>query len=253
MPFYKKKVIRKKPFSKTKKVYKKKGTRMYPRRRYKRAEKIALTVMSDIGNQAYFTPLAGKIGSLTPNFQTSDTTSLTLESQVITQEAFYYKGIFRQCRVKKIKVELIPEKWVPSGITDTSPITDGEKPRIHWINDDGSTAQSWDTSIDVDEAQSISGYKQREFTKNMTFWIKPYYKPPYGTSDQLEQFTSKYATISNWIPCKRGLGGTAPVDNPFRTPPGNLYFGFTNVKAGFRYRTITTTYWEFKDPYYVPP
>lgn len=170
-------------------------------------------------------------------------------------------GQFGYVRFKWIKVELIPEKWQASTIvsTGTSPnLTDGEKPEIHWVNDDGSFFQDLKDqmtlvnnnitgtySIPVNRARQYSkaSYKSRDFTKNMKFFIKMYQKQAY---DSVKNYTS----ASRWI----RTNPSDPSQNVFWVPSQNFFFGIsgtvsdTNVSTNFKYKEHVSFCCEFKQP-----
>lgn len=234
---------------------KKKTPRRRTRRTYRRRRKFTDNTISVVlpnlnSEQAYFTPTVAKVGSLTNGLQTSDTVERAGAYSYIAGQAGValpafenYASIFRYCRIKWLKVQLIPEKWMAVTLADqASGAEDGEKPRIHWINDDGSFKE-WQSgiSVSVEEAETFGNrvYKSRQFTKSMTFYVKPYYR--LGTAGQ------KYNSYASW----EATGTTLPLF----TNNLNLWFGFTNTPTGWKYKTIITACVAFKDPYteYVPP
>lgn len=191
-----------------------------------------------------------KLDILTPFCQVAPTGTQTpfqyLQGSLAHQN---YYGIFRYYRIKWLKVQFIPEKWMAVTLTDqASGAEDGEKPRIHWIADDGSFNQ-WQTatspsSVALQEAETFGSrvMKTRQFTKTFTFWVKPYFR----INPELQG--NSYATYSKWQP-------TNTPSLPALNDNKNLWFGFSNVPTGFTYRTVISACVCYKDPYteYIPP
>lgn len=226
-----------------------KGRRTYRRRRKFTDNTISVVLPNLNSEQAYFTPIAEKVDSLTSTIQYSDTQSRDgafsyISGNAVALPAYEnYASTFRYSRIKWLKITLIPEKWMAVTLTDqASGAEDGEKPRIHWINDNGDFAL-WQSAnnVSVQEAETFGNrlYKSRQFTKTMSFYVKPYYR--LGTAG------STYNSFARWTPNYSTL--------PLFTTNTNLWFGFSNVPTGWKYKTIISACIAFKDPYteYVPP
>lgn len=136
-------------------------------------------------------------------------------------------------RVSKIIVKLIPEVFDANTVVGTA----GEKPKIHWIQDNGETnyyingTNNAYSTLTVDQARSHPRYRFREFTKPVTFVITPFI---YQGRDKLLSY-NKYSPTN--------------VNSPSYMADCNpLHFGFTNLPSGFTYKTELTFYITYKDP-----
>lgn len=220
-----------------------------PRNYLTRDQTITMTLETPDQEQAYLPVDASHLDLLSSTITTS-TTSLELSRILVECVGFRdYTSMFRWMRVSRIKVKLIPETWTASttvGNADPN-LTDGEKPSIHWINDDGSVGSvtgSPNLSIPIADSYGKLVKKERLFTKPMTFSIKPYYRTT-GTDAQLA--SPKYISSNQW----RAVVSNSIVKG-LVVPERNFYFGFTNVPDGFKYKTVVEFTVTFKQPYVIP-
>lgn len=225
--------------------------RRIPRNYLTRDQTITMTLETPNQEQEYFPVDASHLDQLysrpTTSAGSNEALSIVLASCVGFKE---YASMFRWMRVSRIKVKLIPETWnATTTVGNADPnLTDGEKPTIHWINDDGAVGtltSGVGISIPVADSYGKAVKKERLFTKPMTFNIKPYYRTS-GFSGSITD--PKYISSNQW----RGIN---PVDlNAYGLviPEKNLYYGFTNVPVGFQYKTVIEMTVTFKQPYVIP-
>ncbi len=181
---------------------------------------------------------------------TSIATNHSLKDIVRNSSGFFNcLSNFKQIRFKWIKLKLIPEKWNAATLISSATLADGEKPELHWINDDGTfyreNANATDpqlVGIDTARENVKRKYKTRQFTKDMTFFIKPYSKNDY-------QSDKKYTTCSSW---QETLGDQAVA--VFKIPKSNFYYGVSGaasdplVNDNFKWQEHLSFCCEFKDP-----
>lgn len=248
MPYQKKKSLtaKKKPDAKkkTKPRYRKKVTWVNPS--LKTNQTVQVCFRTEDAKRKYFTVESLKQNQLTTTFQINDTISETLADNISSDArlATLFDN-FRWYRVYAIKVKLIPEKYQAAVLVDNpaNGLLDGEKPKIHWILDDGSayvSAARWTTDdlrLTIPEAETHQKYHTREFTKDMTFWIRPYRK-------NLSIESDSYVSANTWTPTSVQHLAT---DLNYRLPNYNLIFGFTDVPPEFKYRTEIDYYFCLKD------
>ena len=249
MPFYKKRTnYRKKPkYRRKRKNYAmtKRRKSYVPRYRRFKDQTIQFTFENTGLERAYFHYGTEKQNQLTNTFFNGTTGFETLQLIIQNNPAFI-KAIdcFRSVRFTNFKVTLIPEKWDAATLVSSATLADGEKPEIHFINDDGTTYQELGTlPIPIDEARDLPKrlYKSRIFDKNMVFNIKPYAKTSVFTN-------RKYDTASVWQPANTATNAA------YWVPIGNLLWGITGaasdplVNDNFKVKTHIQWTCQFKDP-----
>lgn len=246
---YLKRYKKRMPYRKPVRKYKKKQPRRVARKTkswvnppMKVNQTLQYVFRSDDAYRKYFAPATRKNGSLSVDYQTSDSTAVTLSNLIATDNRLVELfGNFRWFRIQAVRVQLIPEKWDASTlITSGGSFEAGEKPRVHFINDEGSTliSNGGVSQISIADAETYGAkYKTSNFEKNFTFWLKPYHKELNTTS------SDSYNTMNIWTTT---LNPSTVLEN--RLPPGNLFFGFSDVPANFKYRTIVDYYFVFKEP-----
>lgn len=231
----------------------KKKTRARPKKKvvrkktYRRNVNLNDTIQMNSQNRetyrVYLTPDATKVGSLTSLFQIEDvaaTKSFPLHRILQDYSTnFSFKSSFRYWRVKSVSVRLIPELWIANNPDTVSATGDGEKPRIHFMRDAGQIQTYIDptaaiTSISVANAEKYGNkiYKSRQFTKPMTFTFKPF---EYRQKDTLYSF-------NKWSP----TNSTTP--NIQLEGCYNLWYGFSNIPEGWKYKTEIQFNIVYKNP-----
>lgn len=238
MVFYKRK---KKTTYRPKRVYKRKPMKKY-RKRYRKKDDTITAVYRNEGQLTdWRTPADDKNGNVSNYmYATSDLQTLLSNNSEVAKMS----TIFRQYRVKSVRVKVIPEKWNAAGVEDGSPgvSADGEKPIIHFINDEGSFHKADDPSIppappppgetaplisNITFAQQNSDkYRRRLFDKDMSFNVKCYTR---ATSNDRSLGSDKYYSFSTWQ-------STNTSNFVVQLPVENLVFGFSNFKASWKYR-----------------
>lgn len=241
MPYARKYTKASKP---VKKVYKKKT----PARRKRHPKRINDTIKYTIQNTStqreYYPVIASKLDKMSTFFQNGAATEQTLASILRTNANYIsFKTNFMYVRHPRIKVTLIPERWVA---TDSSN-ADGEKPRIHWISDTGDVAafKVGATSLSLQEAESIgkSKYHNAQFTKPFIFYIHMIERKVGGSSGQA------FDSANAWCPTVSGDSETGVA----YIPNQNLYIGFSNISnvSQFKYKTEIEYQIVFKTPYHL--
>lgn len=185
-----------------------------------------------------------------------------------TSQSLLYQGAgafdrFKNFSFKRIcwvRLKFIPQRMLAATYTagGTTPVwPNGEVPRIHWIQDNGQLHQAlmaggasddWNTvtELALAKATQISGYKQLEFTRPVTIWVKPFV---------LDNNTNTTRSYSKW----RSTTNDSAIMNPpvlqSTTAPGIvtygqdircLHLGFSNIPSGFTYKVESTTCWAYK-------
>jgi len=178
---------------------------------------------------------------------------------------------FGYVRFKWIKITLIPEKWTAATLASSTTLADGEKPELHWVNDDGTFFRDIEDTysapsvssvikVPVDYARQYSKdqYKSRSFTKDMSFFLKLYQKEPYDS-------TVNYTSASRWIRTSSANGdGTIMPALPYAQncrwiPRNNFLYGLTGARSdplvdnNFKWKEHISWCCVFKEPDFRVP
>lgn len=193
----------------------------------------------------YKTVVGTQVNNLTPLYNNGTSTGTLTDYFSGNNTLIEMFSRYQWVRCSAIRVRLIPEKWVASTLLSTvaaPELSDGEKPKLHFIHDDGSVAAGNSaTTLTVAQAKSYGNrvYKQREFTKNMIFNIKPYKR------NVLDNNLPAFTSANQWCPTS---SLTTWLDE--FVPQRNLWMGYTDVPTNFKFRTEVDLVLNFKDPYY---
>ena len=209
---------------------------------------ITVRIRNQINDQAYRAPQSFRIGAVSKyQVDAAHTGGQAGFFSWILQSPEYtnYSPMFREFRVKSVKIQLIPEKWTAVTLTDqASGAEDGEKPRIHYWNDAGRFAKTSAIAnhMPIEEAITYGTLiRSRQFTKNMNLWVKPFWE----TGSPILSVGDKWSTYSQWMPTSASL----------LSGNGNFGYGFSNITTGWTYKIVMTAEIAFRTPYtaYVPP
>lgn len=244
-----------------------------PRRRKRVSYKTNPTiqhVFENTGTQREYQPVhsnsLNKQNFMTNMFESGfQTRNYSLKKIIWNNDAFQ-KAVanFGYVRFKWIRITLMPEKWNASTLqsSTSAELTDGEKPEIHWINDNGTffrdvekqypeTNEIVRIPIDVARQYSKDQYKSRNFTKNMKFYIKLYEKQPFDS-------VVSYTSASRWIRTNSG-DNSAFAENTTWIPDFNFFYGLTGansdpaVNGNFKWKEHIEFCCVFKEPDFRVP
>ncbi len=234
MPF-KKRFTKKAPVRRVKKVFRKRPVRKVRFRKVEQSLRIPLQQLELFQEYTFPSTLVKQAG-LSNGYQTNFNTEQSLSAMLFSSPAFTkWVQDFNWVRCSHIKVELIPEVIDGTSFNDAT----GEKPRLHWINDEGSAGianRNTDKDImTIEYAKSVGQkYHEAQFIKPYVFNIKPYRR----LDNALTTTSDAYKSSNQWTP---SLGITLPNSN--------FYFGFTNVANDFKYKTVITFTLHWKQPF----
>lgn len=242
MPYTKRKHARKYSRSTRKNASRRKKNHKKAFRPRKMNNTIQYNLMNTEASREYFTPLTSKTDSLSSTIQRGS--GLTNESTLSQMLASYvsnltFKANFRYWRCPRVIIKLIPEMWNASTPTTTG--SDGEKPTIHYIIDQGQTQTYIDpafapttTTLTIPNASAYGKfiYKTKQFTKPVTLSFAP-------MRYRLDDKTYSY---NKWLPCN-STTPNSQLEGCF-----NTFYGFSNLVTGFKYKTEITFVLLFKDP-----
>lgn len=239
--------------SKQKNTYRSKQKNTYRPKQYKKKftfrnknDTIKMTTMNEIAYRGYLTPDVLKVDNLTSKFQIDDvnpTKSFPLSNILQTYSTNRtFKDNFRYFRISRVYVKLIPELWIANNPDPASATGDGEKPRIHWMLDNGKIQNYIDptfptpttSSIAINDAQDYGRaiYKSKQFTRPLTLSFAPM---------RFRQQDTTYS-YNKWLPTN------ATGDNLQLAGCYNLWYGFSNIPTGWKYKTEISFDITYKNP-----
>lgn len=199
-------------------------------------------VFENTGTQREYRPVDNNAYNK-QNFMTNTFESGFANRNVSLKKLIYRNDAFQKAvsnfgyvRFKWVRITLIPEKWNASTLQSSTgaELTDGEKPELHWINDNGTFFRDVEKQyppdneivripIDFARQYSKSSYKSRLFTKNMKFYVKLYERQSY---DSVVPFTS----ASRWIRTNTGADADY-AENTQWIPDFNFFYGLSGANS----------------------
>lgn len=196
---------------------------------------------NDQAQQAYQIVTTAKTNGLSNGIWATSLTADNNLNEVFNSPLFAsFNGVFRYRRLVSMSVRITPEVWSASTLVDGAAapfLRDGEKPSIHWVNDDGSFGQNVAVdpasnvvaSVPIDEAEKQGRRVVREglFTRPYNFKIKCYSRNPIPVESQsnLGSQPDVYRSYSKWN-----------INSNVQGPLANFWYGFTNVPPDFKYK-----------------